>query len=471
MYLESSQLLQLSGAILAAIIIFVAAYAAPMRVSVAILLVLIPFQPIATSYGSANVVMTYVLAGALLIRGRLQYAPMLGLMLAVIFAYLLSMSQLPRSLYVLHGIEVIALVSSFLVFFLAYNLAREVEDPRSIINLLIVANVFAILYCIVQFTVAPGESLELFGVKELALNPNRGEGDARLVGPFGTPGITAAYFMWMALILLYEAVNSLGRRRLFVAVVAIMNVTMIVATANRGSFLVLLAGLLGFIFLYRKKLGFARIMQIVVVSTVVVVGATTFVATYTEFGQMFERLARTTETEDGLPATRSVSWPVAWENIQSKPWLGHGPRILGSHERRFRHVPPEQLVSQYPHNLYLHLLVTVGIVGAVSMLFFIFSVLWRIRQGAKRGHFSSEYERGWLLVGMILVIAFLVDELKIEFLRNSTVDYAHFVFAVFGIFVGWADKARRQAPLAETAPAIERSLPSGTPQYAGEFKE
>lgn len=465
-YLESSQLLQLSGALLAAIIMFVAAYAAPLRVSVAILLMLIPFQPVATSYGSANVVMTFVLAGALMVRGRLQYVPMLGIILAVIFAYLVSISQLPRSLYVLHGIEIIALVSGFLVFTLAYNLAREVEDHRSVINLLISANVLAALYCVVQFTVSPGESLELFGVKELSLNENRGEGDARLVGPFGTPGLTAAYFMWMTLILLYEVLHSQGRRRVLISILIVTNVTMLIATANRGSFIVLLAGLLGFLFLFRARLGFTRILGVLVGSTIILVGTTAFVATYTEFGQMSDRLARTMETRDGLPATRAASWPVAWKNVQQKPWLGHGPRIMGQHERRFRHVPPEQLVSQYPHSLYLHLLVTVGIVGTLCMLFFIISVLWRIRQGVKTGHFRSEYEKGWLLVGLILVVAFLVDELKIEFLRNTSVDYAHFVFAVFGIFLGWADKARRQAIVTEPVPTSERSVSSGAQPYA-----
>ena len=95
MYLEGAQLLQLAGALLAGLIIFVAAYAAPLRVSVAILLIMIPFQPIATSYGSANVIMTYVLAGALLLNGRLKYAPMLGSILPVLFAFMITISQLP----------------------------------------------------------------------------------------------------------------------------------------------------------------------------------------------------------------------------------------------------------------------------------------------------------------------------------------------------------------------------------------
>ena len=112
-------------------------------------------------------------------------------------------------------------------------------------------------------------------------------------------------------------------------------------------------------------------------------------------------------------------------------------------------MPDEQLVSTYPHSLYLHLLVTVGILGTTCMLLFLFGVVWRVYQGAKHGLFRDNYDRGWVSVGVIVLAAILVDELKIEFLRLTTVDYAHFIFALFGIFLGWADSARATATLCE----------------------
>jgi O-antigen ligase len=169
------------------------------------------------------------------------------------------------------------------------------------------------------------------------------------------------------------------------------------------------------------------------------------VATYTEFGQMFDRLEKTTELERGVPETRAVVWPVAWENIQEKPLLGHGPRILQQHELRFRNVPSQQLVSSYPHNLYLYLLVTVGIVGLLAMLFFFGKVLYRLAQGINHGVYKGNYERGFVSVGFIIVATFLVDELKIEFLRSGTADYAQMMFALFGVFLGWADRGLAQA--------------------------
>jgi O-antigen ligase len=201
-------------------------------------------------------------------------------------------------------------------------------------------------------------------------------------------------------------------------------------------------GLLCFIFVFRAKLGFARIAQILVVSTMVLAGAATVVSQQTEYSQMFDRLASTTEMKDGVPRTRAVVWSVAFENIPERPLLGHGPRVLQQHELRYRRVPPEQLVGPYPHNLYLHLLVTVGIVGLAAFLWFFFNVGRHIYLGLKHGRFANDYDRGLVVMGLLFLLTFLVDELKIEFNRDGTSDYVQFIFALCGIFVGWADKAR-----------------------------
>jgi hypothetical protein len=273
MYLEPSQVFQLSAGLIGAILILVAAYASPLKVSVGILLFLVPFQPIETRFGSANILMTYVLFGALLLRGRLRYMPMLGPMLLVLLAYLVTISQLPKVLYFDHGLHLFFIVSGLLVFVLAYNLAREVDDPRYIVNILIAANVLSVVYCLAQFSVGPGERIVFFGMDELWMHRNRGGGDPRLVGPFGTPGITAAYFMTMTVLLAYEILHAHRRRRIALAILVCANVAMIMATANRGSFLVLIASMLGFLYLFRAEIGVLRAIRILV-AFVIVLAAT-----------------------------------------------------------------------------------------------------------------------------------------------------------------------------------------------------
>lgn len=443
MNLEVSQIFQLSVAIIGAILILVAAYGAPLRVSVGILLVLIPFQPIETRFGSANILMTYVLFGALVLRGRLRYLPMLGPMLLVLLAYLVTISQLHREMYFDHGLHLFFIISGFLVFVLAYNMAREIENPRYIVNLLIVSNVIAIAYCLIQFTVPPGERMLFFGMDELWMHRNRGGGDPRLIGPFGAAEVTASYFMTMTVLLAYEILHSTNRRRVILATIAIANLAMIFGTASRGAFLILIASMLGFLILFRREIGILRTIRILIVSTVALSGTGALVASHTEFGNMFSRLEQVS-FEGGIPDTRRIVWPSAWAAIQEKPWLGHGPFLLSEHtlERSGRTVHREQLVMEYPHNLYLHLLLTLGILGTACFLYFLFAATWRIFVGANRGQYHSDYERGLVFAGLLVVGGFLVHELIIEFLRHTTMDYVHFRLALFGIFVGLADRAK-----------------------------
>ena len=446
MYLDSTQLFLLIGALVGALIVFVAANSAPLKVSIGILLVFIPFQPIETPrLGSANIIMTYVLFGALLLRGRIRYLPMLWAMLLVIFAYLLTISQLNRALYVDHGLQLFFLVSGFLVMILTYNLVRETSDPRFIINLFIGVNVLALIYCLVQLSVGPGERMYFFGNENLWMHRNRGGGDPRLVGPFGTPGLTAAYLMSMTVILVHEILHALGRRRIFLVAIVTGNLGMMIATANRGSFLVLLASMLWFLYLFRAELGFVRIVQMLTASAVVLVGSTFVIVNFTNFDVMVNRLEGTQLDEGGIPDTRMVVWPEAWTAFKLKPLLGHGPNLEQERAFRYKKIHPDQLILGYPHNLYLHLLVTIGVVGTIAFLIFFITAVTRLLGAPSTGQFASEYEKGLVRVGLIVLVGFLVDQMKIEFLRGGTTDYAHFVFALFGLFIGWADQVRAES--------------------------
>jgi O-antigen ligase len=447
MYLETTQIFQLGAAIIGAIAILIAAYAAPLRVSVGILLVMIPFQPIETRLGSANVLMTYVLFGALLLRGRLQYLPLLGPLLLVVLAYLVSIGQLPPAMYFDHGLHLFFVASGLLVFILSYNMARETRQPRFIVDLLIASNVIAVIYCFIQFSVGPGEKMVFFGIDEFWMHRNRGSGDPRVVGPFGSATTSSAYFMAITLLLIYEILHARKRRRVALGILAVANLAVLLGTANRGSFLVLIGSLVIFLYLFRTQLGIVRSIQLLVFSIAALVGTGLFVTNHTEFGNMFARLENVTQFEGGIPDTRQQAWPRAWSAIQEKPWFGHGPRLWAwqGFERSGVSVHPDQLVMGYPHNLYLHLLLTIGVFGTACMLAFLLIAAWRIYKGATRGTHRNDYEHGLVLVGVLLSVGFFIDELKIEFLRHSSIDYVHFVFAQFGIFLGLADRARVNA--------------------------
>ena len=51
---------------------------------------------------------------------------------------------------------------------------------------------------------------------------------------------------------------------------------------------------------------------------------------------------------------------------------------------------------------------------------------------------------GLLRLGSLFMLVFLVDQIKVEFLRYAQVDYWHFVFCLLAILVGAADVAKEQ---------------------------
>jgi len=108
-------MIQLTVAILVATVLFYGAYSLPQKIAGIVLLVLIPFQPVATQYFNVNVLLAYGIFIAMLLRGGDVRLPMLPQILILLFCYLLSFSQVHSATYVQHAIYIFWLLSAFLV--------------------------------------------------------------------------------------------------------------------------------------------------------------------------------------------------------------------------------------------------------------------------------------------------------------------------------------------------------------------
>jgi O-antigen ligase len=450
--MTSSAAWQLAFGLVAVLVIFVVAASAKRAVAIGVLLVLIPFQMVDTHYGSSSVVIAYALTGILLINGglKVRMLPALGL---IVLAYLLSLSQASRDLITLHLIEIFQFFSCLVVFVLAYNFARLVETERAIVNVLLAINILTIVYCALQLYAGPGEQFVPFGIDVLAFNSNRDPKDPRLIGPFGNPGSTAGYFTLMIIVWAAELIFAQGRRRLVVRIVTGLNLVGLLATANRTSFLVLLAMSLALLFTFRTELGARRVFQFLIGGAAVLAIAGTIVATYTDFGLMFSRLETVTETEKGVPTTRALTWPVAIEKIKLYPWLGEGPHFFTAEDAEAL-GEPRATGDPYPHSLYLYLLRTVGIVGLVAVLGF-FLRTWRILYGTLHRESLEGHRSAIVRLGLLLIPAFLVEQITLEFNRPDTMDYAQFIFALMGMLVGTSDRHANTAQAPEAAQSTQ----------------
>ena len=92
----------------------------------------------------------------------------------------------------------------------------------------------------------------------------------------------------------------------------------------------------------------------------------------------------------------------------------------------------------YPHNLYLYLLYTIGVMGLFAYLAFFGSIVRRYWKNASWSC-GDDLSDGMTKLALLMVVIIAVDQLKIEFLRFGTVDYLQFVFALLAIYLGIGD--------------------------------
>ena len=444
--MNASNIWLLATGLLAVIVMVVLTASTKRTIAIGTLLALIPFQVVDSRYGTSSELMAYAMAGTIVFMGglKVRMLPAIGL---ILLAYFASLTQAERY-FSWHVIEIFEFTSCLVVFLLAYNFARLVESERSVMDLLLGINFLVAFYCGLQLLAGAGEAFTPFGIDLLAFNSNRDPSDPRLVGPFDNPGTTAGYFTLMTILCATELIfASAGRRRLLQGLIFV-NLAGVIATGNRASFLVMLAAFPVLLFASRRELGARRFIQYALGGVAALVIASATIAVYSDFGHMYDRLDKVTETEEGMPTTRAGIWPIVIAKIKRHPWFGDGPHYFREEDAAIMRVMRAEfedlgdvvtIYDPYPHSLYLFLLRTVGVFGLAAVLWFFCRVGLELRRSLRSGG-RTEYERAILKVGIVVIGAFLVTQITLEFNRTSTMDYAQFIFALMGLLVGVADR-------------------------------
>ena len=437
-----------------ALLALLAAYAGPEKWTVSIVFLLTPFQPVETKFATVNVLVAYVVFAAYVLRGRITYVPALAFTILLFLVMLASLSQADPASWRLHVIYIFSIGSAFCLFYVFYNAAVRIRDPKFFLDLLVALNWVVVLYCGLQLLL----TMPWFPIHRSDLpfdiQGNRAGEDPRLAGPFGAIGLTAEYLVLSTMLVAFVSVYRVpGHGRPSLAALATLNLLFLVATGNRGGFLVLLGGGLLFLYMFRDRLSIKTTINTVIIGVLALSAASYVTVNYTKFDRLYDRL-EATGFEGAMPDTRVSVWRPSLEQIQKKPVLGHGPRLrLTDGDSIYRgHVQ-----INYPHNLYLYLLYTVGVVGIVAYLAFFGAI---IRRYWKNASWSSgdELSDGMTKLALLMIALIAIDQVKIEFLRFGTVDYLQFVFALLAIYLGigdskvLADRSTVPAVREQTAP-------------------
>ena len=428
---------QLGIAIVLGLALFSAAYVVSERTIVAILVVLIPFQFIDSRFGSLNMVATYLAFLAIYLQGKITRWPLLKFVAFILVAYLLSLAQAPRATWLDHSVYLLSFGSNVLLFYLTYNFFFRSGDTRLALKIFAWMSLLAIVYCIVQLTVGI-DRFVLFGVEELAF----GQNTDRLLGPFGSAGVTANFLGMQALILAYASLYArtpLRRNVLLLLMAACF--AFVVATGSRGSFLTTVGGVVLFLWFFRPEIGAQRTMRFAIAGGSLLVLSAVLIVSFSDFNILFERLGAT-QIEGGVAESRAGTFDAAIERFPDSPVLGHGPRLRLFDDLRRR--IPGHIPIGYPHNLFFFLVHTVGLLGLLAYLAFFWS-LGRAFHRSRQSKSRSPVLNGVPTLALILLIVFLVDEYKIEFLRFGFRDLQQYMFASWGLMLGLSHRLRVEA--------------------------
>jgi len=285
----------------------------------------------------------------------------------------------------------------------------------------------------------------------LEIEGNRLGEDPRLKGPFGAIGLTAEYLVLSTILIAFVSLYRVpGHRKLSLVALGTLNCLFLVATGNRGGFLLLFGGGLLFLYMFRDKLSIKTTINTLIIGALALSAASYVTIKYTRFDRLYERL-EATEFEGAMPDTRVSVWRPALEHIPEKPVLGHGPRLRLSTDGDSVYRGHDQIHT--PHNLYLYMLYTVGVVGMVAYLAFFGSIARRYWKNASWSS-GDELSDGMTKLALVIVVIIAVDQFKIEFLRFGTVDYLQFIFALLAIYLGLGDSKASAERF--TVPALGR---------------
>jgi O-antigen ligase len=252
-----------------------------------------------------------------------------------------------------------------------------------------------------------------------------------MTGPFNAVGITAEYLVIQCILLTHYLLNIQKIRKLIV-VILVFNIGILVGTGSRGSFISFLVSVFFFISFFRKSIGIKRITVMIPAFFIILLLPSYIMIKHTQFNVLYQRL-QDTEMEGVVPETR-FNWPYIVDRILEKPLFGHGPYILTTRTNTRSIRLPKGNIYTYPHNLYLFILYTVGLSGIFAYSFWAVSYVKLLIRSKKRlmkkDTFISELPK----LGILVFAIFLLDQMKIEFLRPNLLDYQHYISALLGMF-------------------------------------
>src|SRR5258705_10804292 len=223
------------------------------------------------------------------------------------------------------------------------------------------------------------------------------------------------------------------------------------ATVSRGAIVSLSVGVLYLLWVTRRHLRFVPLTIVSVAGVIGFLSMNFFVANYTRSGDMLARLASTKVVQGWMPEDRAEPWHNAWGRAMAHPLIGSGPS--------YGELAGWKL--WWPHNIYLYYANIIGFPGLLCFLWLLV-LCFRLTRPQVDDLRHPDYARAYLIICHVQVAMFVINEFKIDYLRNNV-----YLFPVCLWFAVWIATWRvAQASAVARVPTIELPLPSAGRQRA-----
>jgi O-antigen ligase len=262
----------------------------------------------------------------------------------------------------------------------------------------------------------------------------------RVGGPFFDFELLSEYCAINLLLVTLWVVRaqSMTRRIAYSLLLVLVTFTLF-ATVTRGAFIALFASLAYLTWILRRRI---RLVPFTILVSAIVAGFLAmdfYVTNFTRSGDVLARLMGT-EFVGIVPESRTLAWRDGWERLWEHPLIGHGPYYSSQTGTR---------TWYWPHNAYLLIANLVGLIG-LGFFLTILVQLWRITRPTVDRLTGPSYAKAFLVVAHVQLVLFIIDQTKIEFLRNPI--YQFQVWLMFASFTA-AYMVARQLDATERAPA------------------
>jgi O-antigen ligase len=419
--------------LLAGVLVFAALRVSSFTTLLFIAVAIPTYKP--TTYGGTTLAFVLVLFILWLVRLTLKLERGIGRsaidipVAAFVLAYILSFLQIEHSEGVREGLfNVFALVTQMMIAFMVIHLTRTERQLRMLIGALVVM-AFLINLTALWELAFPGKAL-IPGWLDLGAQWAGEAGKRglelkglRVAGVFFDYELLAEFCALYMLVLFFVFVRSSTTwHRVAMLALLGLNTVVLFATVTRGAIVALGVASLYLIWEQRRHI---RLGSFALGATLVFLaawGILSFVAQHTASGNILERLEKT-EFKGVVPETRVGVWNTAFARIMQKPIFGHGPYYS------FREGVEK---IYWPHNSYLMYWHMLGIIGLLAYLWILWT-LWRQTRWHGETLRDSSFSAGSLLCLRAMLILFVVDQIKIEFVRNPV--YPFVVWLFFGLIV------------------------------------